>query len=170
MPFSSRSFRYWVPVILWLTVIAIESLLLSSGVTGGWLWSVVKGLHIPISPDAFERLHHFLRKAGHVSGYGILCLLLFRASYHSLQNSPRHRSTAGFPKGLRGVCAAIALGGTLLTGTLDEWHQSFDPSRTSSVRDVGLDFIGGVIFLTVALFVFRAWRELPAPHLETSSA
>lgn len=156
-PFS-RTFPYWIPVLLWLAVIALESFRLSSAVTGTYLWELLRWLHVPMSPETFARFHHLLRKGGHVTGYGILCLLLFRAWFHTLS-----------ARGLKVRCAILALSMTLLTAMLDEWHQTFDPSRTGSIRDVGLDLTGGILFLLVALFVFRLWRASPLRELDTVS-
>ena len=169
-----RNFRYWLPVSLWLVVIALESLFLSSNVTGSWLWGILHALHVPMSWQTFNRFHHILRKGGHVTGYGILCVLIFRAWYHSLQETVSSTAAArdihSALNKLRLRCSALALGMTLLTAILDEWHQSFDPARTGSIRDVALDLIGGLIFLTIALFVFKLWRGIPARELETASA
>lgn len=162
---SPHIFRYWLPAILWLAVIALESFQLSSNITGVWLLHVLGWFHIHLSAAAFEELHHLLRKTGHVTGYGILCLLLFRAWFHKL--------FAGFDTNLvklRFKCAVLALSFTLFTAILDEWHQSFDPTRTSSPRDVGLDMCGGIVFLCFALFVFRAWHHVPAEDMESVSA
>ena len=156
-PFS-RTFPYWIPVLLWLAVIALESFRLSSAVTGTYLWELLRWLHVPMSPRTFARFHHLLRKGGHVTGYGILCLLLFRAWFHTLS-----------ARGLKVRCATLSLLMTFLTAVLDEWHQSFDPSRTSSARDVGLDLTGGILFLLVALFVFRLWRRSPLHELDPVS-
>jgi VanZ family protein len=152
----TRTFVYWFPALLWLAVIALESFRLSSAVTGTFLWELLRWLHIHMSPRTFARFHHLLRKGGHVAGYGILCLLLFRAWFHTLSM-----------RGMKVRCAALALSMTFLTAVLDEYHQSFDPSRTASVRDVGLDVTGGILFLIVALFVFRGWRSAPVETLET---
>lgn len=159
----SQNLRYWIPALLWLAVIAVESLWLSSNVTGGWLRYVVFDvLHLRVSPITFNRLHHLLRKGGHVTGYGLLCLLLFSSWYHTLSPPPARR--------LRLRCAGLALGMTLLTAILDEWHQSFDPTRTASIRDVGLDVTGGIIFLAIALFVFKFWPTATSERLGTVSA
>jgi len=166
-----RIFRFWVPVFLWLVVIALESLFLSSNVTGSWIWKVLRMWHIPMSWNTFERFHHVLRKAGHVTGYGILCVLAFRGWYRTWSVATVEQNTR-LPRSSRQVRlqgAALAIGITLLTAILDEWHQSFDPTRTASIRDVGLDLSGGVIFLSVALLVFRRWRETAAGKLETAS-
>ena len=149
-------------MLFWLAVIVYESTRLSSNVTGTYLWHILRWLHVPLSAHAFSELHHFLRKAGHVTGYGILCLLAFRAWFHTLGEV--------LQKELRLRCAGLALGLTLLTAILDEWHQSFDPARTSSARDVGLDMAGGVVFLIVALFVFKLWRTHPMANIEAVSA
>jgi VanZ family protein len=154
---TTHNSPYWVPVLVWLGVIAIESFSLSSNITGGWLEEVLRLLHIHLSASTFATFHHLLRKAGHVTGYGILCLLVFRAWYHTLFESSRSH--------LLLICAVLALGITLATAVLDEWHQSFDPARTSSIWDVGLDVTGGIIFLIVALFVLRVWRSATTPKL-----
>jgi VanZ family protein len=120
-------------------------------------------VHIHLSAAAFAELHHVLRKTGHVTGYGILSLLLFRAWFHTLLEGETRLGSLQFR------CAALALSTTLLTAILDEWHQSFDPTRTSSPLDVGLDMCGAIAFLCFALFVFRAWRQVPAEELETVS-
>ncbi|HWC19361.1 MAG TPA: VanZ family protein [Terriglobales bacterium] len=171
MKLLTRNFRYWLPVFFWLGVIAYESLRLSSSVTGGWLLQFLRAVHIQISWHAFAQLHHFLRKAGHVTGYGILCLLFFRAWFHTLEpstfssvNVASGKAANGRSQQLRGVhlrCASLAITITLVTAVLDEWHQAFDLARTSSPWDVALDVTGGITFLAFALFVLRLWRDLP---------
>jgi VanZ family protein len=37
----------------------------------------------------------------------------------------------------------------------DEYHQSFSPGRTPSVRDVIIDTCGALTFLTIAYFLTR---------------
>jgi len=41
---------------------------------------------------------------------------------------------------------------------LDEFHQSFVASRTSSLRDVLLDLVGA-IFFQLAIAIWMGWRE-----------
>jgi VanZ family protein len=157
---SPHIFRNWVPALLWLAVIAVESFALSGNVTGVWLQDVLGLVHIHLSAAGFAELHHGLRKAGHVTGYGILCLLLFRAWFYTLPAGTINVAARRFRSG------ALALGLTLLTAILDEWHQSFDPTRTSSPLDVALDMCGAIAFLCIALFIFRAWRRVPSEDLE----
>ena len=84
----------------------------------------------PVSPAWFDLFHHVLRKTGHVIGYGILSFLLFRAWRVTLQ--PLESAWA-----LR--WAAISFIMTACVASLDEWHQTFLPSRTGRVADVLLD-------------------------------
>ena len=178
MKLLARNSRYWLPVVFWLGVIVYESFRLSSNVTGSWLLHLFHLLHIQLSSAAFSSLHHFLRKAGHVTGYGIFCLLLFRACFHTLrlphpviaQHNRVHRD--GALEQLRVMharSAALAISLTLATAVFDEWHQAFDRARTSSPWDVALDVSGGVAFLAFALLVLRMWRERPR-QWDTASA
>jgi VanZ family protein len=48
----------------------------------------------------------------------------------------------------------IALAAVALAGALDEFHQSFEPGRDSSLRDVLIDVCGGLLLL-VPLAVWR---------------
>lgn len=55
--------------------------------------------------------------------------------------------------------------GTALVATLDEWHQSFLPSRTSTIRDVLLDSAAGIaaqlaIFIIVQMQSFRRKKTM----------
>jgi VanZ family protein len=162
-----RNFRFWIPVILWLGIIAVESFGLSSNVTGGWLWKLLRLLHVHVSWHAYQELNHSLRKTGHFTGYGILCVLIFRACFHSFVSRStivRASSASLVANALHSIrvrCALLAVSMTLITAILDEWHQAFDPRRTSSGWDVALDLAGGTIFLVFALFAFKLWREMP---------
>ena len=178
MKLLARNSRYWLPVFFWLGVIAYESFRLSSNVTGSWLSHLFHFFNIQLSWSAFSSLHHFLRKAGHVTGYGIFCLLLFRACFHTLRLPPpvpgeRTRAAGDNAREplrvLHARCAALAITLTLATAVLDEWHQAFDRARTSSPWDVALDVSGGIAFLAVALLVLRMWRERPR-QWDTASA
>ena len=45
--------------------------------------------------------------------------------------------------------------GTVFVATMDEWHQSYIPSRTGSIWDVVLDSAAGAAFLVAAYFWLR---------------
>ncbi len=53
--------------------------------------------------------------------------------------------------------ATIAFFMSALVASLDEWHQSFLPSRTGVFRDVVLDSCGALT-AQVLIFLFLTWR------------
>ena len=127
--------KAWIAAILWLIVIAIESTAwLSSEHTSRILYPVFHFL-FGMDPDSFEPWNFLLRKSGHVVGYGLLSWLLFRAWRETLPALTRLGKNARWT--LR--WSAIAVIGTALVASLDEWHQSFIPSRTGRWQDVVLD-------------------------------
>jgi VanZ family protein len=150
--------KAWVALILWLVVIAVESTdWLSSHHTGLILYPLLHFL-FGISPERFEVLHFFLRKGGHVFGYGLLSILLFRAWRETLPVASGAKWTLRW--------ANIAVLGTALVASLDERHQSFIPSRTGTVRDVILDTCAGIAAqMLVYVFVLFLSRRDTASQL-----
>jgi VanZ family protein len=47
---------------------------------------------------------------------------------------------------------------------MDEWHQSYIPSRTGTWRDAALDSVAGLLFLLVAYFWLRRSLEVEPEH------
>ena len=140
--------KAWIAAILWLILIAIESsALLSSRNTGRILYPVLHYL-FGLDWDGFEVWHFYIRKSGHVIGYGTLSILLFRAWRATLPALDNVNWTFRW--------ANIAILGTALVASLDEWHQSFIPSRTGTVRDVVLDTCAGV---AAQVLVFFWWKS-----------
>ena len=140
--------KAWIALILWLIVIAIESTAyLSSQNTSRFLYPLLHFL-FGIDEAGFEPYHVFIRKSGHVFGYGLLSILLFRAWRETLPSSRGARWTVRW--------ANIALLGTCLVASLDEWHQSFLPTRSGTVRDVILDTCAGIV-TQLALFLCYRW-------------
>jgi VanZ family protein len=142
-----RVLKAWIAAILWLIVIAIESTNLgSSNNTSRILYPL---LHFLFGMDLphFEYLHHYLRKGGHVFGYGLLSILLFRAWRETLPSLQNLKWTFRW--------SAIAVLGTAVVASLDEWHQSYLPSRTGTPWDVLLDTCAGIA-AQILLFLFYA--------------
>ena len=142
--------KAWIAAILWLIVIAIESsALLSASNASRILYPL---LHFLFGLDwlRFEYWHFYIRKAGHVVGYAILSILLFRAWRATL---PAMSDVKWTPR-----WATIAILGTALVASLDEWHQSFIPSRTGAVSDVVLDTCASVAAQAL-IFLWWTWRR-----------
>jgi VanZ family protein len=136
--------RAWWPAIVWIGLIAFESTdFFSSEHTGSILYALLTRLFGQINFYDFLVFHHYLRKTGHVVGYGMLSLLLLRG----------WRATFDYTLLLR--TALLSWLGTACVAALDEWHQSYIPSRTGTVWDVALDSVAGVVFLVVAYFWLR---------------
>jgi VanZ family protein len=147
--------KAWIAAVLWLIVIAIESTAyLSANNTSRFLYPL---LHFLFGMDQahFEPWHFFIRKSGHVFGYGLLCILLFRAWRETLP-------ALGNPK-WTWRWATIAVLGTALVASLDEWHQSFIPSRTGTVRDVLLDTCAA-IGAQILVVLWVTLRKSRGPH------
>jgi VanZ family protein len=140
--------RAWIAAILWLILIAIESsTLLSAHNTSRVLYPLMHFL-FGMDSDHFEVWHFFIRKSGHVVGYAILSILLLRAWRATL---PAMNDAEWTPR-----WATIAILGTALVASLDEWHQSFLPSRTGRWQDVVLDTCAGI---AAQILIFLWWRN-----------
>jgi VanZ family protein len=144
---TKRILKIWLPSAVWLAVIAIESTDLgSSAHTGSLLYPIFHFL-FGMEMARFTVWHAVLRKTGHFIGYFTLSVLLFRS----------WRAT--FPRLSTQWClqwATIALLSTSLVAMLDEWHQTFLPSRTGLVRDVILDSTAA---LAAQLILFAILRQ-----------
>ncbi len=158
----SRKFpwREWVPAIVWLILIAIESTpLLSFQNTGHWLYRVVAFLLGTANASDIRLVNRIIREMGHVTGYAVLSWLLFRAWRATL-------------RGLEGQAwaiswSAIAFVMTAAVASLDEWHQTFLASRTGSIHDVYLDS-AAALAAQLLIFVFlRSRRGKRAPGRPT---
>jgi VanZ family protein len=136
----------WLPSVVWLAVIITESTNLgSSEHTGRILYPVFHYL-FGMSLQRFEVLHVVLRKTGHFVGYATLSILLFRS----------WRGT--FPRLSTRWCLQWATLGfvcTALVAALDEFHQSFLPSRTGTFRDVVLDSFAALVAQIVLFVILR---------------
>jgi len=144
--------RAWWPAAVWIGLIAFESTdFFSAQNTSSVLYTILTRLFGHINFYNFLVFHHYLRKTGHVVGYGMLSLLLLRG----------WRATLGRVPTLLLRAALLSWLGTVCVAALDEWHQSFIPSRTGSVWDVALDTMAGVAFLVFAFFWLRH-AESPA--------
>lgn len=143
--------KAWIAAVLWLIVIAIESTAwLSSHNTSRILYPL---LHFLFGLDwaHFEVWHFYIRKSGHVVGYAILSILLFRAWRETWPRVDRAKWALRW--------AGIAVLGTALVASLDEWHQSFIPSRTGRWQDVVLDTCAGIA-AQIILFLFYQRSQL----------
>lgn len=137
--------KAWIPTILWLCVLAVFSTdLFSAEHTGSILAKILDTLFPRLTAEQFETIHFLVRKSAHFCSYGLLGALSFfalRATFPALQK-------------WHILWAMLGVLMSFLAGCMDEFHQSFVPSRTSSFRDVLIDTAGGVIFqIVIALWL-----------------
>ena len=127
-----RVWRY-APLILWMGFIGCASTVeFSTDNTSRIVRPLLIWLFPSISEESIALVHFFTRKAAHFMEYAVLGLLAARAfsgsSHHVLRRS-------WF---LAGVLLIVAW------ALLDEFHQSFVPSRTASLFDSIVDVAGGL--------------------------
>ena len=154
-----QQLKAWIAAALWLGLIAGESTNLGSADNTSRILYPLLHLLIGLDPFRFETWHFYIRKCGHFVGYFMLSWLLFRAWKATLPSATRSWTLRW---------AGIAFFMTALVASLDEWHQTFLPSRTGTFRDVVLDstaaFVGqAVIFLW--LYLKNRGRGTAAPQL-----
>lgn len=94
-----------------------------------------------ITPDQWEALNVAVRKMGHFTSYALLAFLVLRAVW----------GLRGRARGGAIVAGLIAVG----FAAVDEYHQSFFPSRGASVADVLLDSVG----VLAGLGVYALWAR-----------
>lgn len=151
-----RDWKQWIPALIWIGVICAESTdMMSAAHTGSILFAIVLRVLGRVDFATLMEWNHVLRKVGHVVGYATLSWLLFRA----------WRATLPSPIGRLWVFpwARLAFWMTAAVASLDEFHQSFIPSRTGRWQDVVLDSAAA---LAMQLFLFlmlrNKTRQLPA--------
>ena len=140
-------YKRWLPVGLWMALIFVVSTNLGSFQhTSLIVEPLLRWLNPTISAAAIEEVHVLIRKAGHLTEYAILAVLILRAGElpHPANLSRRYWRSVGW---------ALLL--TAFYAVTDEWHQSFVPGRTASAVDVLIDSIGGLLALSLATL----WRK-----------
>ncbi|HEY1676984.1 MAG TPA: VanZ family protein [Candidatus Sulfotelmatobacter sp.] len=141
--------KAWIAAILWLIVIAIESTTyLSASNTSKILYPLLHFI-FGVNHARFDTWHFYIRKSGHVIGYATLSILLFRAWKETLPSPGNPKWTVRW--------STVAVLGTALVASLDEWHQSFLPSRTGTWHDAVLDTAAGIVGQIIILLVYQLW-------------
>lgn len=144
-----RIWRY-TPLIIWMALISFASSNEFSAVNTS---RVVRPLLLWLFPNIAEEsigvAHFIVRKAAHITEYAILGWLAARAFTASSREFLQRR---WFLAGLLLIA---------LHALLDEYHQSFVPSRTGSLYDSGIDIAGGLI----GLIAFACSRSRSARNL-----
>ena len=118
--------------------------ILSAEHTSRIIGPLLRWLRPGISPMTIAKIHVLVRKAGHVSEYAVLAALFYRAVANTLLQGRAFAS------------AVLVLIACATYAASDEFHQSFIPSRTASVRDVAIDFCGALL----AVCIYAAFSQV----------
>jgi VanZ family protein len=142
--FAARFFKYWLPVVIWMVLIFGGSTNLgaprnTSRIIGPFLRWLVPN----IADSTVEAVQFNIRKAGHVTEYAILSLLLWRA---------RRKKTSDKSASWNWSDARFAILISAIYAATDEFHQHFVATRQGSIWDVLLDTSGA------ALGIFTLWK------------
>ena len=139
----------YAPLVFWTAVIFLlssdqGSMSRTSRIIGPLLHFLLPAA----SEETIQLFHAFIRKAAHVTEYAILAILAFRT----------FRISAVIGSAISRYLVPIGL--VILIAFVDEFNQSFEPSRTSSRYDVLLDIAGGFVGLAIVWLVLR-FRRTP---------
>lgn len=139
-----RLWRYG-PLVAWTCFILFASTdNFSASNTSRIIRPLLVWLFPNITEASLEHIHFLIRKTAHFTEYALLALLAARAFRTSrLAWLGRLWPLVSFT-----LVASVAL--------LDEYHQSFVPSRTGSVYDSLLDMTGGATALVCCALWLRA--------------
>ncbi len=151
MSTETRSWRgalwYWAPLAVWLGAIFYFSTdAMSSAHTSRFVEPLIRRLIPGASEETVYAIHWTIRKLGHVTEYGLLALLAFRAI--------RSGRAEAFRLSWAGWALAVATAYALV----DEYHQTFVSSRTGNLGDVGIDMLGAALALGALAWVRRTPR------------
>jgi VanZ family protein len=142
--------KYWFPVILWVSVTFwMSSGIFSASNTSRIIETILRYLTHKTSETEVDLIDGVIRKISHLTEYFVLGLLLFRG----------FRSDSTDVKAWRWVLYSLLVLTLFAAG--DEFHQSFDPTRTSSLVDAGIDILGGVLAQPTILLWNRFNRSDP---------
>jgi VanZ family protein len=131
----------YAPLFLWIGVIFfLSSPEGSANQTSRIIGPLLHFFFPNILPETQATVHAIVRKTAHFTEYAVLAFLAVRAFSSSARRY------------------LIALLFVVMTASLDEFNQSFEPSRTSSFWDVLLDISGGFVMIAL-LWAFDRRRN-----------
>jgi VanZ family protein len=131
--------RYWLPVLVWMFFIFVASTdWMSAERTSGFIGLFLRWFAPDIADATVASVQFVVRKCAHFTAYAVLSALLLRALRQHLL-----------------AARTVAFGFAALYAVLDEFHQSFVPSRTGSPWDVLIDITGAILGLVIYVRMTR---------------
>jgi VanZ family protein len=147
-----RFVSHYLPLIAWLAFISFASSDdFNASNTSRIIGPLILWLFPNTKPETLDVVHWLTRKIAHFTEYAILGFLAARA----FRTSPRPAISQRWFL----ICATLII----VYALLDEYHQSFVPSRTASIFDSFIDMAGGL----TALLIVRK-RAADSTHVHGS--
>jgi VanZ family protein len=147
--FARRLAPWWPAIALAILISWASTDYFSAEHTSKYILPALHWLLPHASAETLDRLHFLIRKAAHFAEYFLFSFFLLRAIR-------RER------RGWRIRWAIVALAIVAGYSALDEFHQSFVPSRTASPWDSLLDTSGAAIAQVLVWLWFRVHTRNPA--------
>lgn len=142
-----RFFRY-APLILWIGVVLFASTSEGSMQNTSRIIRPLLIFLFPNAPDeTINAYHGFIRKLAHLTEYAILAFWAARGFSNSAINI------------LRNFWFVFAFILVFVVASVDEYNQSFNSLRTSSIYDVLLDALGGILMIVLFSIYRRRYRK-----------
>lgn len=138
-----KQIKYFIPAIVWMGFIFIESAMpahISSGQSNIFVDLIINWL--PGTSNYVDLLSFIIRKCAHISEYMILTLLIYYGFYKNNFSSYLY------------ICII-----SILYACIDEFHQLFVPGRAGMIQDVMIDSIG-IIFALFLIWLFINKKQL----------
>jgi len=130
---GTAQLSYWFPAILVAMLISVFSTqYFAAERTGGVILPVLHWLFPWATGRMLHLLHSGIRKAAHVTEFGIFSITVFRGI---------RAGRSGWKFSWAFTTLVIAV----LYAALDEWHQSFVLLRHATPRDVAIDAFGALL-------------------------
>jgi VanZ family protein len=141
--------KYWLPAIVWACILSgLSTDTFSSDQTSRFIIPALHWMFPRAGPETLELMHAVIRKTAHLANYFILGLLLNRA----LRGEDRAWE-------LKWAIWAVII--AAIYASLDEFHQSFVPSRTASPWDALIDTVGAT-FAQISVWLWLASKARSA--------
>lgn len=133
-----RFVSHYLPLLVWLAFISFASSdNFSASNTSRIIGPLILWLFPNTSPETLAVVHFIVRKIAHFTEYAILGFLAARA----FRTSPRPAINQRWFL----ICLTLIV----VYALMDEYHQTFVPSRTASIYDSMIDVTGGLIALLI---------------------
>jgi VanZ family protein len=138
----------YAPLVIWLAFISFASSdSFSATNTSRIIGPLVLWLFPNTTVQQLDVIHFVTRKLAHFTEYAVLGILAARAFRTSPGPTIRRR------------WLLISLSVVAVYALVDEYHQSFVPSRTASIFDSLIDISGGLVALGIINWRYRRNRS-----------